>query len=114
MQVIEKNKGDIAIITLEGNMVGSCEADILHNEVRSLLDRNTSKIVLDMKDVHWMGSLCIGALMREIIIVRQNNGDVHLASLSEKVLRLFKITKLEGIVNIYPTVNDAVDGFIRH
>ena len=92
-------------------MAGTCEADELHDEVKALLNSSTKQIVINMEDVNWIGSLCIGALMREIISARQKNGDVYLASPSQKVQRLFQITKLEGVVKIYPSVEEAVAAF---
>ena len=111
MRVDETKRGDIAIISLIGNMVGTCEAELLHHEVRAFIKNKKNKIILDMKDVHWMGSLCIGAIMREIIAARQNHGDVYLASLTKKVRRLFKLTKLDNSVGIFPTVDAAVQEF---
>ncbi len=113
MRVKEKKQGNVAIIAFEGNMVGTCEADVLHMVIKSLLEKNTTQIVLDMKEVNWMGSLCIGAVMHEIISVRKIKGDIHLAVLSKKVRRLFQITHLEGMVNIYPTIDEAVKGFTK-
>jgi anti-sigma B factor antagonist len=92
-------------------MAGTCDAEELHEEVKSLLENQTKQIVVNMQDVDWIGSLCIGALMREIITARQKEGDVYLAAPSQKVQRLFKITKLEGVVHIYPTVEEAVEAF---
>ena len=113
--VIEAQKnGSIAIINLNGKMVGICEAEELHEEVKSLLNNSTNHIVLNMQNVSWIGSLCIGALMREIISARKNNGDVYLASPSQKVQRLFQITKLDGVVHIYPTVDEAVSAFHKN
>ena len=113
MKIREKNQGDVAIVALQGNMMGICEADDLHNEIVKLLEQKKTKIVLDMTDVQWMGSLCLGAVMREIIHTRQKNGEVYLAALSRKVHRLFQITKLEGVVNIYPTVETAIRDFMN-
>ena len=112
MKLEEKFQGDIAIITIHGNLVGSCEADVLHEKVEELLKEGRLQIVLDMSDVHWMGSLCIGAIMREIISVRKRNGDIYLAGLSRKVRRVFQITKLDGIIKIYPTSSAALEDFI--
>jgi len=102
-------EGSIAIITLEGNMMGTCDAEELHAAVISLLEKNINKIVLNMAEVHWIGSLCIGAVMREVISARQKEGDIYLASPSKKVQRLFQITKLESVVKIYASVDDAVN-----
>lgn len=114
MKLEEKRNGSVAIIELKGKMAGTCDAEELHDEVKALLENNTNQIVLNMKHVNWIGSLCIGALMREIISARQKNGDVYLAAPSQKVERLFQITKLEGVVSIYPTVEEAVDAFHKN
>jgi len=111
MIIDKKNKNHIAIISLKGKLAGTCEAEELHGEVNSLLENETNHIVLDMQNVSWMGSLCIGALMREIISARRLKGDVYLASPSQKVRRLLQITKLESVVHIYPTVEEAVSAF---
>ena len=104
-------EGNVAIISMEGNMMGTCDAEELHTEVISLLGKNISKIVLNMAEVHWIGSLCIGAVMREVISARQKEGDICLASPSKKVKRLFQITKLESVVKIYASVDEAVNSF---
>ena len=111
MIIEEKKNGHTAIINLKGKMAGTCDAENLHDKVKSLLEKKTNHIVLNMKNVNWIGSLCIGALMREIISARQKEGDVYLASPSQKVLRLLQITKLEAVINIFPTVEDAVAAF---
>jgi anti-anti-sigma factor len=111
MVIDEIKNNDVSIIHLKGKMAGICEADELHNEVHTRLENKINHIVINMKDVSWIGSLCLGALMREIISARQRNGDVYLASLSQKVQRLFRITKLESVVTIFPTVEEAVSAF---
>ena len=114
MKLEEKNQGEIAVVSLSGNMVGECESDVLHQEIEKLVREDRLRIVLNMGDVDWMGSLCIGAIMREIISVRKKGGDMHLSGLSKKVRRIFEITKLNGIINIYSTTKAAVDGFNRN
>jgi anti-sigma B factor antagonist len=114
MIIEEKRNGSVAIIELKGKMAGTCDAEALHEEVKSLLESNTNQIVINMQQVHWIGSLCIGALMREVISARQKDGDVYLAAPSQKVQRLFQITKLEGVVSFFPTVEEAVAAFHKN
>ena len=111
MVIEQRTNGQVAIIELKGKMAGTCDAEELHEEVKSLLENQTKQIVLDMQRVNWIGSLCIVAIMREIITARQKDGDVFLAAPSQKVQRLFEITKLEGVVHIYHTVEEAVEAF---
>jgi anti-sigma B factor antagonist len=113
LKLENKFQGDITIITIHGNLVGTFEADKLHGAVENLIKEGRRKIVLDMSDVDWMGSLCIGAIMREIISVRRNGGDIFLAGLSRKVRRIFQITKLDEIIRIFPAIRTALERFER-
>ncbi len=59
MKLEKKNQGNISIISLSGNMVGNCESDALHDKVEKLVGESRLRIVLNMDEVDWMGSLCI-------------------------------------------------------
>jgi anti-anti-sigma factor len=97
MIIEEKRNGNVAIINLKGKMAGTYEAEELHDEVKSLLNNSTNQIVLNLQNVHWIGSLCIGALMREIISARQKSGDVYLASPSPLKKQLPRLTRIKYI-----------------
>lgn len=63
---------------------------------------------LDLSNVQYMASACIGALvgfMREVEHVR---GRIGLAGCSEDVTFLFKVTQLDRVFTIYDDVDDAV------
>ena len=111
MECKDKILGDIAILSLEGRIIGSPDTDKLHTEVQCLLKENIRKIVLDLHNVHWMGSMGVGSLMHNLISVRNVGGDMLFAQLSPKVKSLFKITKLDSVVYIYDTVEDALKSF---
>jgi len=83
----------------------------LHDKVLSLIEDGITKMVIDLKFITWMGSLGIGALMRCLMTIGRADGDLRLSGLSEKVKKLFSITKLIGIIQIYETENEAVQSF---
>jgi anti-sigma B factor antagonist len=111
MEFKDKVVGDVAILTLKGRIIGSSDTEQLHDEVQCLLKENVKKIVVDLNEVEWMGSLGVGCLMHDLISARNAGGDLRLARLTEKVKSLFKITKLETVVLIYDSVEQAVRSF---
>jgi anti-sigma B factor antagonist len=111
MECKDKIVGDIAILYLEGKMIGTPDTDKLHCEVQCLLKEDIHKIVVDLHGISWMGSMGVGALMRDLISVRNAGGDLRLAHLSSKLKSLFKITKLASVILIYETVDQAVKSF---
>ena len=111
MNFIYEKQDDVAILTLKGKLIGPPETDKLHDKVLSLIEDGITKMVIDLKFITWMGSLGIGALMRCLMTIRRADGDLRLSGLSEKVKKLFSITKLIGIIQIYETENEAVKSF---
>jgi anti-sigma B factor antagonist len=111
IKIEQRIHDNILIVSLEGNMAGSCEAEELHSKIDKWIIQGNRQIILDLSKVHWMGSLCTGAIMREIISLRKRGGDMFLAGLSRKVQRIFQITKLDSVIKIYPTIAEAIKGF---
>ena len=111
MECKDKIMGDIAIVYLEGRMIGRPDSDKLHREIQCLLKKDIHKIVVDLHRIDWMGSMGVGALIRDLISVRNVGGDLRLAQLTSKLKSLFKITKLASIILIFETVDQAVKSF---
>jgi len=111
MHFVQQRFGDVEVLSIKGKLIGSPETDKLHERVKSILTEDIKKIVIDLKHIHWLASLGMGALMRCVMAARAEGGDLYLAGLSEKVKNLFLITKLVGVVRIFDTVNEAVQEF---
>ena len=111
MRIESKIENNIAIIHVKGKMIGSPETDELHDQVDKFLHQDIKRVIMDLKDVEWMGSVGLGALMRDLVTVCHAGGELLVANPSEKVLNLFKITKLAGVVKTFPSVKDALQGF---
>ena len=64
-----------------------------------------------MSNVKWMNSSGLGTLMAGLTTLRSSDGDLKLAGLSERVKRPIEITKLNQVLQIYDTVDDAISSF---
>jgi anti-sigma B factor antagonist len=111
MRIIEKMQDEVAILSLQGKLVGSPETDELYDNVKSLLDRKLTNIVLDLRSVSWMGSMGIGAIMRCLMTVRNDGGDLRISGLTDKLESLFSITQIIGVIKTFKSINLAVDSF---
>lgn len=114
MELKEKLFGDVNVVFLEGSLKGGSEVTKLHGAIKGCLDRKTDKIIIDLKDVHWMGSVGIGILICCLTAVKNAGGDMKLSGLNGKIYELLRITKLEKIFDIYPDVEKAVESFKGH
>jgi anti-sigma B factor antagonist len=108
---VEKEIDDIMILTLKGKLIASAETEKLHTHVKSVLDRDINKIILNMKNLTRISSLGIGGIMRAVSIVRDRGGNLCLAGLDENIKNIFSITKLIGVIQIFDQTDQAIASF---
>ena len=111
MVCIEKEVEDVMVITLKGKLILQDETTQLHTCIKSVMDRDINKIVLNLKNLSRISSLGIGAIMRAMTIVRNEGGDLRLAGLDPNVKNIFEITKLVGVIKIFDQNHQAIASF---
>jgi anti-sigma B factor antagonist len=111
MTIKEKMNGDVAVLTLKGNLMGEPDTADVRDKIYSLLQDDVRKIVLDMSKVKWINSSGLGTLIAALTSVKNKGGDMRLAGVSEKVESLFMITQLIKVFKTYETVDRAVNSF---
>ena len=111
MVCVEKEINDLMILTLKGKLNIQDDTDKLHTHIKSVLERDITKIVVNMKNLSRISSLGIGAIMRAMTTVRDAGGDLRLAGLDANVKNIFSITKLIGVIQIYDQTDQAVASF---
>ena len=105
--------GRIAIIEIRGSLVGDGETDSFHAAVSDFVEQGNKSLVVNMQRVNYMNSSGIGALVAAHSRYRRIGGDVKLACLSNSVQNVLAVTKLIDIFDTYPTVDEAIDGFVK-
>ncbi len=108
MAIKEKIDGDIALLTLKGDLVGDPETTELKDKIASLLSDNIMKIVLDLGKVKYINSTGLGTLISTLGKTRDAGGKLALARIGENVENLFVMTKLIKVFDTYETVDRAV------
>jgi anti-sigma B factor antagonist len=63
--------------------------------------------ILDLSGVPYMDSAGMGAVINHHVRSQSKNVRLIITGVSPRVLELFKMTKVDGIISIYPTVEDA-------
>ena len=70
-------------------------------------------VVLDLQNVEYLDSACLGMLLMLLRRVREGGGRVAIASVKNRIEGLFKLTRLEQLFPIKRTVLDAVNAVER-
>ena len=111
MELNNTKYGDVAVISVSGNIKGCPEAEMIHESIKQFLEENMTKLVVDMTDVHWVGSVGIGAIIGGLTTVRHRGGDLRLVGINHKIQNLLTITKLDGLFQVFDDVKNAIGSF---
>ncbi len=111
MKFSTKEFNDITVIKFDGNILGGPEASELNNTLHKLIEGKKKKIVVDLSDVTLMNSSGLGMMIGGVTSMRNANGDLKIACASEKITSLFKITKINSVIELHNSVKSAVESF---
>lgn len=110
MKITQTKRGDVLVLSLDGNLVGEPDTSELRTIIYDLLEQGTRTIVLDLGSLRVINSMGLGVLIASLTSMRKRGGDMSLAKLNDKVEGVFVITKLFKVIRIYDTVERALKG----
>src|SRR6202142_2694072 len=64
-------------------------------------------LIIDMADVPYMDSAGLGLLTNYFVAAQDDNRKFLLACVSERILSLLQMTKVDQVLRLYPTVEAA-------
>jgi anti-sigma B factor antagonist len=91
-----------------GGEIDVYTAPQLRERLIELVEGGSHHIVVDMEQVEFLDSTGLGVLVGGLKRVRANEGSLRLVCAQERILKIFRITGLEKVFGIYPSVDDAV------
>ena len=110
MDISESEQNGIHIFTL-GGRIDALGVHAVDQALQGAVSAGKHNLVLDMSDVNYINSAGSGTLAHVLTRLRERGGDLKLAALSQKVLRVFQIIGFDKIFSLYDTVDMALAGF---
>jgi anti-sigma B factor antagonist len=105
-----RNHGDVMIVHCQGRIVYRDEAAALSRLVGEIIDGG-GKVVLDLAGVTSIDSAGIGELVFLHTWAQSRKGDLKCASPSPLVRELLDLTHLNSVLDIHPSVGEALAAF---
>lgn len=96
----------VPVITLEGE-VDVYTAPQLKQQMIALLEAGTKQMLIDLTQVEYFDSTALGVLIGGLKRMRERDGNLSLVCPSPRIRRVFEITGLDKIFDIYNTMDDA-------
>lgn len=107
LDITASDEGDFTVIRLVGDVDVSA-AGRLRDALSRLITEPAEKVLVDLTEVPFIDSTGLGVLVARLKQQRLEGGDVALVIPSERLLRNFRITGLDRVFRIYPTIAEAV------
>ena len=112
MELTREDHGQrVAILRLDGRLMGDPEAPLLIATVRKAIEDGRPFILMDLAKVPWMTSGGIGILTRIHATLKREQGVLVLLSPSDRVRRVLTVTGLIALFDSYTDERDALASF---
>jgi anti-sigma B factor antagonist len=90
-----------------GGEIDVYTAPRLREKLISLVESGRYRLIVDMGEVEFLDSTGLGVLVGGLKRVRAHDGWIDLVCTQGRILRIFRITGLNKVFDIYDTVADA-------
>jgi anti-sigma B factor antagonist len=102
---------DIAVVWLDGRIVLGEETIALREKVKGLLAEGKKKLVLNLKNVMFIDSAGLGALVAAHASAKSSGATLRLCNLGLRANELLQLTRLLTIFDVSNSEADAVSSF---
>ncbi len=101
----------VTVLDISGNIRMGADCQRLAVETEQLIAKKELRVIFDFSQLDYLDSAAIGTLVNCLTKLRRAGGDLRLAGLKPMVAGVFKLTKIDTIIKIFPSVSDAAQDF---
>jgi anti-sigma B factor antagonist len=111
LDIGRKEREGITILDLNGRITMGEEASKFRQMIQELARGDKPKVIIDMRDVDYIDSTGLGAVVVSATSFAKSGGTVKLLNLNRRNVELLVATKLTTIFDIFSDEQDAVNSF---
>lgn len=111
MQISDTMQDNVCQVSLEGRFDANT-AGYIEQFLRGRMGEGCKRFVLDMENVPFVAS----AGLRVVLVIakelrQQDHGDLRIAALQPNVNKVFEISGLKNVLQLFDTVDEATQSF---
>ena len=107
LELETSERDGVAILSLRGE-IDVYTAPRMRQAIVDLVDAGSLNIVVDMASVDFLDSTGLGVLVGALKRLRSAGGSFALVCDKEPLLKIFRITALDQVFPLHPTVDAAI------
>lgn len=109
MTLSSRIEDDIRIISVEADRIDAAMAIRFKDDMRNETADGPDRVVLDLSQVNFIDSSGLGAIVASMKQLGRNRR-LELAGLTPTVEKVFRLTRMDTIFTLFPTLDDAFGG----
>jgi len=107
---IETRPEGIAVVRLNGQLDLRTTSTV-KQRLNQVIAEGSTRLVVDFAHVTFIDSSGLAALISGLKAARAAGGDLSIANTSEEVTTIFEFTRLNRVMPLYATVDEALAAF---
>ena len=112
MELEERIVGDVAIVTVTGDMTANKGGDaLLNDKVQSLLQQDRKHLLVDLSGVSYVDSAGLGELVQAYVTTTNRGGALKLLHVTKRLRDLLVVTKLLTVFEAFDDEASALASF---
>ena len=103
--------GDVSILRIQEQRLIYENLDRIQEQFISLVESGKRQILIDLCDVEYIDSFAVGFIMDMYRRLTAQEGSLRLSGLRPRVKKILTITRVDNVIDIHPTIEDAIHAF---
>jgi anti-sigma B factor antagonist len=101
----------IIALELKGQLQSGVECVRLAQAMDELLQEKQTRVIFDLSKTTKVDSAGLGKIVNCLSRLKTSGGTLYLAGVSDMVAGLLKMTKVDRLVKVFPTAQEAAQSF---
>jgi anti-sigma B factor antagonist len=110
MQINSRKNSEAIIFDISGD-IDLYNAPEIVNMINKLTEENKYNVILNLKDVFYIDSSGIGALISGLLDLKERQSELKLINVNDFVKKVFVLTNLTSLFDIYGSEEEAIKAF---
>ncbi len=110
MKLSTEKIGDVTVVTVLTEVLDASNTEEFKVAAAPILE-GTTKVVFEISQIKFMDSSGCGVLLSHLRQLKSSNGNLKLCRVQEPVRTLFELVRIDRIIEIFDTKEEAVKSF---
>ncbi len=113
LEILKEKKDGITIMNIKG-AINAHTVNEFEKALEQCLENREFKLLINCKELDYISSAGLGALMGVIETVKTNGGDIKLCNTSNSVYRVFDILGFTELFQIFNSLEEGLKAFNKN